>query len=585
MAATAPGFQAGTNQSGGNYYIPVIWDNNWGPSCEVQQYGASNGAIQMPYDSIGGAAGDNPDYKISDIQTTSGSVFNSTDATVTIVSQNNSTGQLQLSITDGTGQLNRSLNWSGVKPTQFTVTRKGRTGRTPIEWINAVQGQWIRDLDATFQNPLPINGTAVHNTLGMAFYGNDVGTGAELPYQVKADAIAAKMATDPAFVGYWSVIPIDVIDADVTAKAIYERDTIPQRGKIALEFGNELIWNDFTGSERVMIDGVRKGWYGAATFAAPQPALIVYGEGGGPAGAGAGGLQTTAFCASGNYIDANVYGVGPALYRAKQDAPIGTYVTAGVPGSPVENAYFTKTTIDRSEAGRRWRSVRHDQIIEIYRTVFGETRFQAQIVPVVMGQTGGNLFDQLIVERTFVPGYWAKVKGMGNAGYYGPDQAYDTNTVTAAQLATSFIASYAARDAYVLEAVRAAAQAGKTPMIYEGLTHTNPGYGANGNEQTQWNLLFTQDAGRQIIYRIANFFRENLPGVWCAYDGIGRTQWSLMRYFRDTANPRLLGWKDGVGAVAQHDEGADIVSSIGGYQSTIAGFLDSILSSCGRRQK
>lgn len=533
--------QVGYNVRGANYYQPVPIDNNWGHFCEVQ-----DGNFFMPHDAIDG---------ISDIQTTPGTIWNSSDADVTIVSQNNTTGTLQLSIVDTSGSTGRYIGWTGVRPTTFNVTRQGRTGRTPTEWINGVEGVWLRDLDACAANIVPENSNLVRNTLDTMFYANDIGTGPDIPYQSMTDAVAAKMAADPNFIGWWSVLGVDLTDAEHSARATYQRDNLPPSAKLALEFGNE-VWNEqFTAHNRVKLDGVKYGYYGNATYSSPQPQLNITYEGGGRPGTDVavgddpGSGKTIHAVAAGDYILFNVYGIGNAVYRAKQNAPAGTFVCDGTLGNPIENAYFQRDMDkDPSVAGRRWRTVRHKQILEIYRTVFGEARFQTQIVPVVMGQAGGGWYDQFAVERTYVPDYWdTMIKGAGYAFYFGPSDTLDPSTVTAASLEISCRDEMPRIKASIRQAVVDALRTGKIPMFYEGMSHPDyDQYTASTNYREQWNLLMSSELGRQLMSDIAYFMKITVPGIIIGYDLVGSELWSLKRNWRDTANKRRLGWLEGL---------------------------------------
>jgi hypothetical protein len=539
-------FQQGFNVRGPNYYQPIPWDNNWGSCCTVQQ-----DRIYMPYDAIEGFA----NLTITPPST----VITGSSSDVTIVS-NDGAGHLRVNITQSSNGT-RYLSWSGPTPTSLNVVRDGTTGRTPVEFINGVRGQWLRDLDAAAVNFVAVNTDISRNTLSTPFWQNDVGTGPDVPYQVAVDAIAAKMAADPNFIGYWGVLPADVPleglgVGSVRDRAKYEAATLPSRAKRAIEIFNEFPWNTFSGNGRGIADAIRQGYYGAATLGNLQPPLNVRGEGGGEAGtrpAGTNGvtdpgsLRTTGAVAAGNHIIANIYGVGDALYRAKQAAPSGTYVADGTTGAVTENAYFTKLNYDFALAGRKYQMARMKAVMDIYRQEWGDARYNAQVVPVLMGQAGGGLYGQLADHRAFDPATFAAIKGTGYAYYFSPGTVASPTTVTAAQLEAAFRTNMPVIQQSVRQGVVDSLRMGKIPMFYEGMTHPDYTYYTNGSNYTaQWDALFSSDLGRTLMSDIAFFMKSNVPGVVIGYDLVGARPWSLMLNWRDTANKRLVGYFEGL---------------------------------------
>jgi hypothetical protein len=529
-------FQQGFNVRGPNYYQPIPWDNNWGPCCAVQ-----SNRIYLPHDAIEGYA----NLTI----TPSSTVITGSSADVTIIS-NDGAGHLRVNITTNTGGIaTRYIGWSGSTPTSLNVVRDGVTGRTPIEWINGVRGQWLRDLDAAAVNFVPVNSDLVRNTLTTGFWQNDAGTGPDVPYQIAVDAIAAKMAADPNFIGYWGVlgadIPLEGVGiGSVRDRAKYEAATLPTRTKRAIEIFNEFPWNSpFTGNLRGMADAVRKGYYGAATLGNLQPALNVRVEGGGTPE----NLVTTADVAAGDHIIANIYGIGDSVYRAKQFAPSGTHVASGTTGAVTENAYFTLLSIDIAQAGKRYQMARMKAVLDIYRQEWGTARFDAQIVPVLMGQAGGSLYNDLSERRTFDPATFALIKGTGYAYYHSPAAGANPATVTAAQLAAQVRANFPTIQQSVRQAVVDSLRMGKIPMFYEGMTGPDDAlYKGTGNYVTQWDAMMASDDGRTIMSDIAFFMKSTVPGVVIGYDLVGARPWSLMANWRDTANKRLVGYFEGL---------------------------------------
>jgi hypothetical protein len=535
--ANVTAFQQGYNVRGPDYSTPVPWDNNWGPCCEVQP-----NFIYMPYDGIEGYA----NLTITPPST----VITGQTSDITIIS-NDGAGHIRVNIAQSsTGA--RHLTWSGSTPTSLNVVRDGVTGRTPAEWINGVRGQWVRDLDASATNTVPLNSDQVYNTPSTPFWKNDIGNGGQVPYQIVVDAIAAKMAADPNFVAYWGVLPADVPlegvgVGSVRDRAKYEAATLPTRAKRAIELFNEFPWNGiFNGVRRGLLDAVRKGYYGAATLGNLQPAINVRGEDGGPPET----LITTADVASGDYIIANIYKVGDAVYRAKQFAPSGTHVAGGTTGAPTENAYFTKLAIDIPLAGRKYHMARMKAVLDIYRQEWGDARFNSQIVPVLMGQAGGGLYAQLADHRAFDPATFALIKGTGYGYYFSPQAGQNPATVTSAQIEASMRANMPSVQQSVRQAVTDSLRMGKIPMFYEGMKGPDDSlYHSPSNYYTQWNALMASDAGRAIMSDIAFFMKSTVPGVAMGYDLVGTLEWSLMKTWRDTANKCLVGYLEGLARV------------------------------------
>jgi hypothetical protein len=530
-------FQQGFNVRGPNYYQPIPWDNNWGPCCTVQQ-----DRIYMPYDAIEGFA----NLTITPPST----VITGSSPDVTIVS-NDGAGHLRVNITQNGGDRSRYISWSGSTPTSLNVVRDGTTGRTPVEFINGVRGQWLRDLDAAAVNYVAVNSDLARNTLSTPFWQNDVGTGPDVPYQITVDAIAAKMAADPNFIGYWGVLPADVPlegvgVGSVRDRAKYEAANLPARAKRAIEIFNEFPWNTFSGNGRGIADAIRKGYYGSATLGNLQPALNVRGEGGAPPGSSAGSLQTTGNVAAGDHIIANVYSIGDALYRAKQYAPAGTYVADGTAGAVTENAYFTKLNYDFALAGRKYQMARMKAVMDIYRQEWGDTRYNSQVVPVLMGQAGGSLYNQLADYRAFDPVTFAAIKGTGYAYYFSPTGIGDPATITAAGIEAEFRSNMPSIKQSITQAVVDSLRMGTIPMFYEGMTHPPTSYGNVANYTTQWDALFSSDLGRTLLSDIAFFMKTTVPGVVVGYDLVGQKPWSLMASWRDTANKRLVGYFEGL---------------------------------------
>ncbi len=519
-------FQQGYNVRSANYFQPIPMLANAGVYGEV-----SAGQIALPTDGMDGFAN-----VVSTPGTNFGAFTNGIDQ---IISQNTAAGTLRVRFFDGPSIINRVITFTGTTPTKFEITRDG-IGLIAPEWLAGMEGaEVIRDLDMVLQNFVPENRNVIktRNTAADGFYRNDVGTGPNAPYQDIVRGMAAYADYFPGFKSYWSVIGVDLTDAEITAKATFERDVLPSRINILLQFGNEIHWNtDFPGVRRAALDGVRNGYYGAATFAAPQPQINVSYEGGGPAGTG-----TTNACAAGDYISFNVFNVGERIYRALQNAPAGTVVG--------ENSFFTMdTSKDQTIASRRWEAVRLNQIIEIYRTVFGASRFASQIKPVVMGQAGGTLYGQLAAARDYVPGFFAKVWGVGTAFYFYPQDGFDGNSATAATLEASFRANMPILKAAAKQTVIDALRMGKVPCFYEGFDHNDGTYGRVGRETytAAWDGRQTTDITRQFLSDVGFFMKTTVPGIICGYDLAAGGVWSIKKGWRDTTNKRRIGWLEGL---------------------------------------
>lgn len=535
--AALPGYQGGYCVRSANYFQPVTMQNNYGPLSTVFD---SPQRIAFMASGISGLA---------DVEIDTGTTYSTQfDSHMEIISQ--SSGSMRINMPND-GELTRFLNWSGTRPTKFKVTRVGITGDTAPEWIAGMEdAEIIRDLDMGLQNFLmPVGPNFARNTPASGFYLNDTGVGPNLPYQDISNGIRDYANAKPNFKTYWSVLGVDTTDAYITAKATYERDTIPSRIHIVLEWGNELHWNGaLPGTVFEQLEAIRRGYYNDPPYNAPNAPIAVNTDfGGSPAGS----VSPSAVTA-GSYVLYNAYGVGNKIYRVKQNAPAGTVVVDSI--ASTSNAYFERQTWELGDSGRQWAAVRFNQIIEIYRSVFGETRFQSQIFPVIMRQAGG-LIGAVDIEQNYVPGFWAKIKGAGSNFYAYQQDSLDVSDgsgVTAAQLEASFRARLQEMKTSVTKIVADAAILGKVPCFYEGGSHTmGPYQGTNGtNAYTlAWNGMFKGDLGRAFLRDIAYFMKTTVPGLVVMYDLVGQDPWSLKLKWSDTGNKRLIGWKEGLALV------------------------------------
>jgi hypothetical protein len=537
-------FAAGANVRGGSYNSPIIWRKNWGPNCQCDAHSPTSGQILIPYDAIVG---------VHDMDVIPGTTWSGASGGITITAQDSVAGTLRLTIVDG-GVTSRTLNWDGAQPTKFNVIPKaGDTDDVSDVFVPGTADlEYIRELDADLINFTPLNSNLTFNTMTTPFYKNDIGTGPDLPYQAKVAVHAKKIATQPNYKGSWSLIgatrPMEGVGVgSVRDRAKLEAATVGTRAKFIIEMFNEYPWNDFPGILRGMIDGVRGGYYGAATKDALQPALNVYAEAnGGPAST----YVTTGAVASGDRLMANVYGVGNAIYRAKQNAPIGTPV---VNADGTENAFFTRTTINMPTAGRRYQLARIKQAMDIYKQEFGDARYAAQIGFCLMGQAGGSIYDQFADYRAWDIATFNAIKYTGHAFYFGPpDGSFNPLSVTPAQFEVATRADFERMKASVKLAVTDSLRMGKIPAFYEGLTDPNFKYYKNNPADpyygyyTQWNNYMASDAGQQMISDAAFFMKQTVPGIVMVYDYAGAQPWSLRDNFSDTTNKRCLGWKAGL---------------------------------------
>lgn len=532
-AAVVPplaGFQYGYNMPGPNDYVPggVIVD--WGKVT----FAISN-LYYIP-----------PVKGTYDIQTNTGVTLSNFSAGITVNSSNPTTGLHNITISDyPVNNSNvRSVNWSGTAPTRFTVTKPGYSNKISSEFISGTQGKWLRNLDMDYTNIVPLVGAvSPPRPAPTDYFYPRTSVGSCVPYQDLADGIYALKAANPSFVGLWDVLGVDLTDTDITNRATYQRNNIQSNVLIALEFGNELFWNiNFEGVARQMIDGVRNGYYGAATESAPQPTkTVAFGVNG--------YIDSSNFSSpamtTGQYVGVQNYGgIGTSIWRALRTVSAGSKI--------IEGADFTMefSYNDCITAGKRWAAVRHNQILNIYESVFGAARFASQIVPVIMGQDGGNLSNDTLIQRTFVTGYFAKVRGMGVAHYTDDYIATGFGYATTANgIDAAFRANLPATISRMTTNVAVASGFSKVYMSYEGMTHpTNfPAYQGNTNGyKTAWDSLFSSAAGQTLMSDIAYAMKQVLTGPTCGYMGIGIKPWALYENWGDTSNKRLVGWTNGI---------------------------------------
>ena len=497
------------------------------------------------------------------------------EPSVTIISSNPATGTHRLQIlrdidwTIGSNGLpaqdHRSIDVDGGQCTFFTVTRDGQPGKIAPEFTNGMEGEGLRVLDMVGANNVQLEGTLARNLSTDKLYVQGGGTGKYLPHDDITDAFAATTAVKPDFKYLWYVFGPDLTDADVTTIATYQRDTLAQTTLIALQFSNEDFWNNsifgdgFTGSSRLALDGTRYGHWGNSTAASPNPTkLNTSYMSGGPSGKALPGTF-----AQGDRVTFDTSGYGEGIWEAKQAVPAGTALA--------ENAYWTQIA-GNSPTNRplppfyyavtaaRWHSVRLNQIIEIYRTVFGATRFAAQIKPVRMGQAQRpdiSLGDQLKVERTYVPGLFDKVVGTGYAWYFDQGFTASSSITTVAQLEAALRANIPSVLTSIRTAFNDAKALGKEAWFYEGMTHPDLGAynfnGGNNDYRRAWDAFFASDAGALYMTDCLKAVRvmaakAAINCVLVGYDLVAGRPWSIKDTWADTANKRRKGILDGLAA-------------------------------------
>ncbi len=514
----------GYNFRSANYYTPFPILNNWGKFVEIS-IGFSS--IYVPYAGING---------IATVQTNTGVALTGTFGDgLSVTSSDSSTGVHVVNVSaDQT-----SGNLRGF---YFTVTRQGVSGKIAQEWIDGVEGTGLRTLDMVGANFVLENSDIAMNAVSDALYDKGNFAGAYLPIEDIVDGCVAKHAADPTFKDLWWVVRNDMGDPEVTASLTYIEANLPDAMMLQLELGNEQPWNTaFTAVVRLMCDALRYGWYDGATSTTPMTAIPCVSAGGGDA------VNTASpATASGGHVVYNTYGSSHELWRAKQAVPAGTAIA--------ENAYWEKRTDVGSlyDAARRWRSIRHAQIIAIAKTVFGAS-YAARVTPVVMGQQfSGSPFSNLVIERTFIPGYWDDVKGYGYAFYFYEGTtvaAISRATVTAVQIRDGFYnESIPEVTAHIRQAAIDVLREGKIPCFYEGMTHPDfAAYQNTGvpNYKTQWDALFTSADGQTLMFDLAQVVKANTPGIIMGFDLLGGPPWSVKNTYTDTSNKRLLGWRAG----------------------------------------
>ena len=550
------------NVRGPASYIPSVPLNNWGKFVDI-----GPNYVTIPRAGINGTV-----TVQTDVGLTLATPF---EPSVTTISSNPATGTHRLTVlrdidfTRGANgqpvQDHRSIDVSGGQCTFFTVTRDGQTSKIAPEFTAGMEGEGFRVLDMVGANNVQLEGTLARNVSTDKLYVQGGGTGKYLPHDDITDLFAATTVVKSDFKYLWYVFGPDLTDADVTTIATYQRDTLPSSTLIALQFSNEDFWNNsiegngFTGGSRMAMDGLRYGHWGNATAAAPNPTRLNTSNGGGNAN----GPTLPGSYAQGDRIAFSMSGLGDGLWEAKQAVPPGTVVA--------ENAYWTQLAgasptnrplpvLSYANTATRWQAVRLNQIDEIYRTVFGATRFAAQIRPVRMGQAQRpdiSLGDQLKVERTYVPGFFDKIAGIGYAWYFDQGPTPSSSITTATQLEAALRANIPSVLTSIRTVFNDAKALGKEAWFYEGMTHPDLGaYGVNGGNndyRRAWDAFFSSDAGAQYMTDCLKAVRimaakSGINCVLVGYDLVAGLPWSIKDTWADTANKRRKGILDGLAA-------------------------------------
>jgi hypothetical protein len=518
----------GYNQPGPSYFTPSNYLVNWGKFVDLRD----DGRAAFMQSGINGThtidTGPNTATIAIDLP--------SQNTNVTILSTNAATGIHRVQITGDADPslVTRDFVWTGTKPTRFTVSTDGVTGIINALGRDGMYGKFFRNLDMGLTNGVPYTGNSFVPAYDDNYYLSTY-TGSNIPVRSQADRVSARMAVDPTWQGVYDVIPCDLSDADVTARFTVWRDYLPTNAIIITEFGNER-WNaKFSGTTRIPLDGIKNGYYGNATALAPNvpisPNFIPYIDSGkvGPA------------AASGSYLFTNVSGVGNAVWQALRNVTAGALV--------VEGADWTRRMdMDTTVAGQRWTSIRYNQMIEIMRTVFGETRFQAQISPAMMGQYGDALDTQLAVELNYATGIYDKIKRVGSGWYFTHTGGYNVTTATAANLEADLRANMPATKANIILAVTSVLKMGKIWTGYEGGKHPNfEAYGDASNTyyKPAWDTFFASAAGSSFLTDMGSFIKS-LPGLWMFFEQISAQPFTLQKNYQDTTNPMLVGWLAGL---------------------------------------
>lgn len=403
MPATAPvPLTFGYNVAGALRFDPQPMGNDIAPYSIIKEDSASpvTGITLVPYANVDG---------VYDVVTDTGvtlSPYNGFESRAfTINSTNATTGQHVVTIAGdnvpevaGQGSVNRGMIFvnagRNALVTAFSMIKRGTTSPVNPRWLTEQFGKGMRDLDVCNANSTPAEGWYTP-----ANFGNNL----KLPIQ----AFAEKHALDPEYKSYWHTQMATADDAFVTRNAETFRDFFPDNAtaKFIFEFSNEDWNNQFGVVIRSMIEAAKEGFFDG-TSTAPGTKYVVKQ----PYKNGSNVWVCPAMSAGEALVVNNIGGFGSYnMLTAKTNLADGTVINS----TSFNNPYAVSAML---AAGALWRGWRHNQCIDIYRSVLGDARFDRQVLPAVCGQQG-NAPTSLNTRLNFVPGYRAKIKVLGIGGY------------------------------------------------------------------------------------------------------------------------------------------------------------------------
>ena len=485
--------------------------------------------------------------QVDTVTTDVGVTLSSIHSTLQVKTTNPGTGVHTVKVLgDATDTQQRSFGIAATNGiTFFSVSRGGVTGKIAPEWIAGMQGAGWRTLDVSGTNILPVR----LNQVTDKFY-QSYSTGADLPYQDIIDATAAKMAANPAFRRLWHPFPVNSTDAYVTAFATYARDNLPQTAEIAFTLGNE-DWNgQFLGTFLPQVYAMQAGYWGGATYANPKPSKTILqitgadkgfpGTNQGYAGSGPANNTDGPAASARDWVLYNVASSGIGIYEARTNLAAGTTIGDNSNWLSRPEVYTSTNTQD-------WISARHNQMIEIFRSVFGAGRFAQQIVPVVDGWAARPDLSAYFADRiNFVPGYWDKVKALGISFYNSVDDSWKASsnpTIATLDDAVRACATSVMQPA-MLQVITECVKMGKAPYFYEGGSFE---LGALDSAHQQVFSDYLNSSAIQSLYNdTAVWLKANIPGVVMFYVLAGYLPYALKTTWGDTSNPRYLGWMAGL---------------------------------------
>ncbi|WP_445190934.1 hypothetical protein ACT009_09955 [Sphingomonas sp. Tas61C01] len=453
---------------------------------------------------------------------------------ITVTSTNASTGLDTATITrDNNRDLGESdargfaVNGGDRTLTKFKMKDPSVTGDTWPGWLSdSAFGRRMRDLDLCNANSTPLQG----------YYDIDFYDLVTVPLRGFRD----KHAIDPNFKIYHHVFMLTATDAYVTREAQIFRDNFPDNNvaKAILELSNE-VWSDgFPARWRTFIEGAKQGFVDG-TPAAPgikYPVVKVpttsNNLGGSPA-------LNAGDCVLGNFQGGNP-GLGSYnLVRALKPIAAGTDIKLGT-----GDFELIAGLAPLLNAGLLYEGYRHNQIIEIFRSVLGNERYERQFLPAIYTQVGNKIAPREIIRLDGTPGYRQKVKILGSSTYlHHPGTLYKAESgLTPQILADGFLARIPIARQAIIDHIAEMRTLGPFQFgFYEGGMH--PMYykpGCTEHYKQVQDQLERSTLMRAVEYDFQMMIQEVASGYGFYYTGV-MFQWGLKRYGKAPTQSRYEG--------------------------------------------